>query len=372
MFLKNIKIKNFRNYESLNLNFLNGINIIYGNNAQGKTNLLESIYFLSFSKSHRSFIDNTLIKEKEQNAYISGVIEKNDSDYKLEIGFNNKDKKMKIDQVEIKKVSDYISLSNIIIFYPEDLNLIKGSPKDRRRFLNLEIGQIYPNYLDVVNDYSRLLKMRNEYLKKIKENMPVDRNYFDILTSYLIDRAADIYILRNKFVKRLNEFTGDIYKDILDLSDFHIKYVTGLNNIISLEQIKDELKAKFDSEKENEFRQAKTLFGPHLDDIEFYLGNKNLKFYGSQGQQRVAILALKLSELEVFTKYKDITPILLLDDVFSELDDIKKNNLLKYIDRDLQVFITTTELNSISPSLLERANKIKIENAQVINVEEVD
>jgi len=372
MFLKSIKVRNFRNYEYLDLNFSRGINIIYGNNAQGKTNLLESIYYLSFSKSHRSFIDNSLIKENEKNAYISGILDKNDSEYKLEIGFNNKEKRMKIDSVEIKKVSDYISISNIIIFYPEDLNLIKGSPKDRRRFLNLEISQIYSNYLDVVNDYNKLLKIRNEYLKKIKDMVPIDRNYFDILTKYLIDKATDIYVMRNKFIMRLNEFTSDIYLDILGIDDFKIKYVTGLDNLESSSVIRASLGQIAKDEYDNEVRQARTLFGPHRDDIEFFLGDKNLKSYGSQGQQRVAILSLKLSELEVFNKYKKITPILLLDDVFSELDDIKKNNLLKYINKGLQVFITTTELSSISNTLLESSNKIKIENAQVINVEEVE
>ncbi len=372
MFLKSIKIKNFRNYESLSLDFFPGINIIYGNNAQGKTNLLESIYFLSFSKSHRSFIDNSLINEKYNEAYISGSLCKDDTLYKLEIGIDDKKKKLKIDQNEIKKISDYISLSNIIIFYPEDLNLIKGSPKDRRHFLNSEISQIYGNYLDVVNDYNKLLKMRNDYLKKLQIGEVVDLNYFDILNKYFIGKATDIYIIRNKFINRLNEFNNKIYLDILGRDGFYIKYVSNLSNIDNSDSVREELENILEKERNNEIKYGKTLFGPHRDDIEFYLDNKNLKYYGSQGQQRVAILALKLAELEIFKKYKKIQPILLLDDVFSELDDIKKNNLLKYISNDLQVFITTTDLDSISPELLCQAKKIMIDNANVVKIEEVE
>ena len=367
MFLKSIKIRNFRNYEDLTLDFFKGVNIIYGNNAQGKTNLLESIYFLSFSKSHRSFIDNSLINEKYNEAYISGKLLKDDVEYKLEIGIDNKKKKLKIDQNEIKKISDYISLSNIIIFYPEDLNLIKGSPKERRHFLNSEISQIYSNYLDVIGDYNKLLKMRNDYLKKMQLGELVDFNYFDILSKYFIAKATDIYIMRNKFVNRLNEFNRSIYLDILGVDGFHIKYVTDLKEINNHDDVEKELMRISELQKSNEIKYGKTLFGPHRDDIEFYLLDKNLKQYGSQGQQRIAILSLKLAELEIFKKYKKIKPILLLDDVFSELDDIKKNNLLKYISSDLQVFITTTDLNNINKDLLKNAKKIKIENANVIN-----
>ena len=372
MFLKNIKIKNFRNYENLKLDFFNGINIIYGNNAQGKTNLLESIYFLSFSKSHRSFIDNCLINENYTDAYISGEFFNNGDEYKLEIGLDDKRKKLKVDQDEVKKISDYISLSNIIIFYPEDLNLVKGSPKERRHFLNSEISQINNNYLNVINDYNRLLKMRNDYLKKMQVGEIIDENYFAILNKYFIIKATDICIMRHKFIKRLNEFCKDIYLDILGIDNFNIKYVSNIKNMDNYDLIKQEFENILENEKNNEIKYGKTLFGPHRDDVEFYLEQQNLKQYGSQGQQRVAVLALKLAELEIFKKYKNIKPILLLDDVFSELDDKKKNNLLKYISNDLQVFITTTDLSNINKELLKNAKKIKIENASVINVEEVE
>ncbi len=371
MFFRSIKIRNFRNYKILDLDLSMGINIIYGNNAQGKTNLLESIYFLAFSKSHRSFIDHSLINDSAKDAYICGNLMK-DEDYKMEIGINDQNKKLKINNSEIKKISEYISLANIIIFYPEDLNLIKGSPKERRRFLNTEISQIYSNYLDIVNDYNKLLKIRNEYLKKMQQGEKIDDNYFDILNNYFISKATDIYILRYKFINRINEFIKDIYKDIINIDNFYIKYKSSIDIENQSSNILKKLEEALIKERDNEIKYGSTLIGPHRDDFVFQLDNQDLRNYGSQGQQRVAVLALKLAEIKVFQKYKNIDPIILLDDVFSELDDIKKNNLLKYIDKKLQVIITTTDLNNIDKKLLKKAKKIKIENANIVNVEEVE
>ena len=183
MYLKNIQINNFRNYDNLSLNFEKGLNIIYGNNGQGKTNLLESIYVLGMTKSHRSYIDNTLIKENKNFFKVCGNLYVNKIKSKMEIKYDSKNKYLKIDNNELKKVSDYISNMNIIIFYPDDLSLVKGSPYDRRRFLNSEISQLSSEYLNVLNDYNKLLKMRNDYLK----NQYIDDNYMNILTDYLIE-----------------------------------------------------------------------------------------------------------------------------------------------------------------------------------------
>src|SRR5574344_1244826 len=180
-----MKIKNFRNYQELDIKFDKNINIIYGDNAQGKTNLLEAIYFLALTKSHRLNIDNSLIKQDSDTAYLLGLIENNNITNKYEIGFNSTTKKLKINNEQIKKVSNYISKINIIIFYPEDLNIIKGSPRERRRFLNLELSQIYSNYIDILNNYNKLLKMRNNILKQGIR----DQHYFDVLTEYLVNRA---------------------------------------------------------------------------------------------------------------------------------------------------------------------------------------
>ena len=364
---------NFRNYKSLDIMLSDRINIIYGNNAQGKTNILESIYVLGITKSHRSFIDDDLIMNGESQSKILGNIEKNGLDSLFEINLNNKKKKYKIDNDEVKKTSDYISNMNIIIFYPEDLEIIKGSPGIRRKYLNLELSQLYNNYYRVLSDYNKLLKIRNDYLKKMQKNINVDENYFAIITEYLIDKAVFIYRARNKFINKINSYATNIFWEIMHLKDFSLKYKTNFDFEDYTEaEIKEQLKSKFESEKSAEIRFGNTLYGPHRDDFEFYLGESNLKFYGSQGQQRLAVISIKLAEIEIFKNYSKTSPILLLDDVFSELDYEKKNNLLKYINDDIQTIITTTDLENIDDSIIKSAKLFKIEDGKVVEeLEEV-
>ena len=372
MILKKIELHNFRNYESLMTRFYKGKNIIYGDNAQGKTNLLESIYVLGLTKSHRSFIDNNLIKNGCEFLMIKGTVSGGLFDKELQITIDNKSKGYKIDDNSIKKVSDYISNMNIIIFYPDDLETLKGSPQLRRKYLNMELSQLYNSYYVVLNDYNKLLKMRNEYLKKMNKGKDVDMNYFDIITSYLIEKAIIIYQMRYKFIEKINETCGQIYKDIMGIDDFHIEYVSNMK----IEDMKDpNLKDKlFDLYKKQlsyEQRVCITTIGPHKDDFNFMVGENNLKLYGSQGQQRIAVLTLKLSEIPIFKKYKETTPILLLDDVFSELSDDKKNNLIKYISKDIQTIITTTELNNLDSKLVKKAKLFKIEQGKLTKIKEV-
>ena len=372
MILKKIELHNFCNYESLMTRFYKGINIIYGDNAQGKTNLLESIYCLGLTKSHRSFIDNSLIKNGCESLMIKGVVSGGLFDKNLQITIDNKSKYFKIDDNSIKKVSDYISNMNIIIFYPDDLEIIKGSPQIRRKYLNMELSQLYNSYYIVLNDYHKLLKMRNEYLKKMNKGMKVDMNYFDIITSYLIDKGITIYQMRFKFIEKLNENCAQIYKDIMGIENFYIEYVSNMRiDDIKDQTIKDKLFERYQKLLPYEQKVCVTTIGPHKDDINFMINDKNLKLFGSQGQQRIAVLALKLAEIPIFKKYKETTPILLLDDVFSELSDDKKNNLIKYISKDIQTIITTTELNNLDAKLVKKAKLFKIEQGKLIKIKEV-
>ena len=351
MILKQLSVKNFRNYSDTNLSLSPGINIFYGNNAQGKTNLLESIYYLSFTKSHRSFIDNNLIKNGEKFLKITGIMKDNNIfDTKLEIFLNNEKKQIFIDDNLYKKVSEYISKLNIIIFYPEDLDIIKGSPNIRRRYINSEISQFDENYLVVLNNFRKVQKLRNDYLKKINSFYDYDNQYLSIINDYFIKQAILIYRLRYKFINKLNEIVPSIFFDLTKLNGFHIKYINNFN----IENFDSEVKIK------------SSMFGPHKDDIEFYLDNLNLKNYGSQGQQRLAILSIKLASVEILKQIKNDTPILLLDDVFSELDDEKKNHLLKYIDNNIQTIITTTDLKSIDNSIKKKSKLFEIENGNII------
>ncbi len=372
MILKKIELRNFRNYEKLSARFYKGINIIYGDNAQGKTNLLESIYVLGLTKSHRSFIDNHLIRNGCESLSITGIVTGNLLDKKQEITIDNHNKYFKIDDNSIKKVSDYISSMNIIIFYPDDLELLKGSPQLRRKYLNVELSQLYGSYYVVMNDYNKLLKIRNDYLKKLSKGKSIDQNYFDIVTSYLIDKAIVIYQMRTKYIEKINEHCSLIYQDIMNVENFHICYVPNVEiGDIKDPNLKDKLWKQFEDKLDYDIKLAMTTLGPHKDDMEFMIDTRNLKQYGSQGQQRIAVLALKLAEIPIFKKYKDTAPILLLDDVFSELSDDKKNNLMKYISKDIQTIITTTELNNLDEKLVKKSKLFKIENGKLIKVKEV-
>ena len=357
MFIKKIELDNFRNYNSVTVNLHDKINIFYGENASGKTNLLECIYVLGLTKSHRSFIDNNLIKEGSDFFRLKGLLKKSDMIYQLEVN-NQKKKKIYIDNKEIKKVSDYISLMNIIIFYPEDLEIIKGSPILRRNFIDLDLSQLYSNYINILNEYNKLVKMRNE---RLKNNLVVSDNYLDILTDYMVDRAINIYKMRLKFINKINEFCPKIYKELTGNDNFYLVYKPCLE-ILDKEEYLNIFKQNYNREVKN----GKTLFGPHLDDLEFYLDGVNLKLYGSQGQQRIAIIAVKLAEIEIFKNYKKENPILLLDDVFSELDIKKRNNLLKYIKNNIQTIITTTDLNSIDKKILSEAKIFEIKSGNII------
>ena len=224
MYLEKLLLQNFRNYSSLNIKLNPHVNIIYGNNAQGKTNLLESIYVLGLTKSHLLQLDNHLITTGKEFYKIKGIVKKNKIKTTYEVNCNLNKKILKINGQKIKKISDYINNSlNIIIFYPEDLEIIKGSPNIRRNFLNLELSQLSNNYLKILNEFNKLLKIRNEYLKKMGKNQSYDKTYFNIITNYFVDKSLIIYKMRKKFVEKLNENCGKIFFEITKLSDFHIE-----------------------------------------------------------------------------------------------------------------------------------------------------
>lgn len=372
MYIKKLKIHSFRNYKTLSVTLTKGINIIYGENAQGKTNLLESIYVLGLTKSHRSIIDNNLINNESDYLTIEGIVCNNKIDSKLNIYIDQKIKALKYNDVSIRKVSDYISKLNIIIFYPDDLELIKGSPIVRRKYINMELSQLYSNYYILVNEYNKILKLRNDYLKKINKRVSTDTNYIDILTSYLIDKVIPIMKLRSRFIEKVNENCSKIFKDIMGIDDFKIYYKPSLNIKFNEVELKQKLIKEYNDKLDYDVKMCSTTLGPHKDDFEFYLGDKNLKYYGSQGQQRISVLALKLSEIEIFKKYRETTPILLLDDIFSELDDDKKNNLLKYISRDIQTIITTTDLTNLDEKLIKKSKLFNIKNGNIIKIKEVN
>lgn len=367
MFLRQLSVSNFRNYDNISINLSPNVNIFCGNNAQGKTNLLEAIYFLGITKSHRCQNQEDLIKSDKDFSNVSGVLEIEDNTLELFIGFDKSKKNLKINNQSIKKVRDYLSNMNIIIFCPDDLEIIKGLPEVRRRFLNTEISQISTSYVKVLEEYNKLLKMRNDYLNDSSNFF--DDTYYDILTNYLIERAINVYKYRKNFIDKINKIVGNIYYQVAGYENFNIKYIPSIDVDYSSFDLKSEINNMYKEIRNEEKRLKKTLLGPHRDDFEFLLDDKNLKVYGSQGQQRIGVISLKLSEISIIKNIKNTTPIILLDDVFSELDDKKKNSLLQYIKNESQVIITTTDLNNMHSELLENAKIMKINNG---NLEEVN
>ena len=368
MIIRNIKLKNFRNYENLDFVLNNRLNIIIGNNAQGKTNILESIYFLSLTKSFFAVNDKVVIKKNCLYARIDGVITSNNGCNNLSILVNNYGKYLKIGNKEIKKSSDYLGYLKVILFSPDNIRLLKEGPSIRRRFLNIEISQLSKRYILILNQFNDLLKQRNEYLKNIRNSL-MDKDYMLILNQKFAELAYQIYNFRNDFIVEINKRIKDIYKSIINIDNIEIKYITDVklnDKEIMINEIKDRLDKNYDKE----ILYGNTLIGPQRDDFSILLNGNDISSYGSQGQMRIAILSVKLSEIDIiFNKFGEY-PVILLDDIFSELDVDKRNKLIKYLNCDKQVIITTTDIENINEELVNNAKLFKIDNGKVIETRE--
>lgn len=368
MIIRNIKLKNFRNYENLDFVLNNRLNIIIGNNAQGKTNILESIYFLSLTKSFFAVNDKVVIKKNCLYARIDGVITSNNGCNNLSILVNNYGKYLKIGNKEIKKSSDYLGYLKVILFSPDNIRLLKEGPSIRRRFLNIEISQLSKRYILILNQFNDLLKQRNEYLKNIRNSL-VDKDYMLILNQKFAELAYQIYNFRNDFIVEINKRIKDIYKSIINIDNIEIKYITDVklnDKEIMINEIIDRLDKNYDKE----ILYGNTLIGPQRDDFSILLNGNDISSYGSQGQMRIAILSVKLSEIDIiFNKFGEY-PVILLDDIFSELDVDKRNKLIKYLNCDRQVIITTTDIENINEELVNNAKLFKIDNGKVIETRE--
>lgn len=368
MIIKNIKLKNFRNYENLDFVLNNRLNIIIGNNAQGKTNILESIYFLSLTKSFFAVNDKVVIKKNCLYARIDGIITSNNGCNNLSILVNSCGKYLKIGNKEIKKSSDYLGYLKVILFSPDNIRLLKEGPSIRRRFLNIEISQLSKRYILILNQFNDLLKQRNEYLKNIRNSL-VDKDYMLILNQKFAELAYQIYNFRNDFIVEINKRIKDIYKSIINIDNIEIKYITDVK-LNDKETMINEIIDRLDRNYDKEILYGSTLIGPQRDDFCILLNGNDISSYGSQGQMRIAILSVKLSEIDIiFNKFGEY-PVILLDDIFSELDVDKRNKLIKYLNCDKQVIITTTDIENINEELVNNAKLFKIDNGKVIETRE--
>lgn len=368
MYLEGIELKNYRNYETVKLSFSPSINVLIGENAQGKTNLVESIYFLAMSRSHRSPRDRELIRWDSDFAKVNGQLIKKSHSVPLEIVLSKRGKIAKMNHLEQRKLSDYIGQLNVILFAPEDLSLVKGSPSVRRRFIDMELGQMNKIYLHHLTQYQRVLKQRNQFLKKAKYDRKHDALYLDILTEQLATEGAEVLYHRYRFVKQLTKWAQEVQTEISNgKEELRISYKTtsSVSDKMSKEELLSQLQKDYEKAKEQEIDQGTTTLGPHRDDLVFYVNEKNVQTYGSQGQQRTTALSLKLAEIELMYEMTGEYPILLLDDVLSELDDSRQTHLLNAIQNKVQTFITTTSLDGVQMDLLQNPRIFKVENGEI-------
>lgn len=367
MWIKNIEIKKYRNYDSIKVDFNSHLNIIIGNNAQGKTNLLESIYVLALTKSFLSNSDKSLIMFNNSFSKINGIIESMKGSKAIEMLINDNGKRIKVNNKEIKKMSEYISTMNVVIFSSNDIMIFKDSPSSRRKYFNIQISQLDKCYLKYLNDYNIILKQRNEFLKIFNPKKESDNNYLDILNDKYVSLSILVSKYRHKYIKDINDYLGDIFYSIMGVKGLYIKYNSNIDYCDDYD--KNNLIDKINKNIDREIQYKMSLIGPNRDDFYFYLGDKNLFLFGSQGQIRSAILSLKLAEVKLFTKLVSDSPILLLDDIFSELDINKRNNVLRYLDENVQTIMTTTDLKNIDSVISEKANVYEIESGKIISRE---
>lgn len=334
MWIKKIKIKNFRNYEIEEINLEKNINIFYGQNAQGKTNIIESIFLCSLGKSFRTKKDKEMIKLNEQNALVEVEYEKSDRDGKIKIEIGNK-KNIYLNGIKIKKLSELLGNLNIVIFTPDDINILKGGPQNRRRFLDIMISQLRPNYMHILNLYIKTMEQRNNYLRQIKEEHK-DENLLEIWDEKLAEYAIKIYEYRKEFIEKIIKKLDIIHKNITNGEEqIELEYVTECDS-------KEKYLKLLKERRKLDIIKGFTTKGVHRDDFMIYINKKDIKIFGSQGQNRTAMLSLKLAELQVIYDEIGEYPILLLDDFMSELDKTRRKNFLENIE-GTQVIITGTE-----------------------------
>lgn len=366
MKIKQIKLINFRNLENVELNFINNINIIIGGNGAGKTNILEAVYLNSLTKSFRANNDIELIKFNKDFLTIKTTIKENSYNEKVLYNIDKISKKIYLNSNKITKLSEYIGKYPVVISTPEDVLMIKTSPSNRRDVLNISICQFNKEYFKTLNEYNKLLKLRNDYLKRILVNSNSDMKYFEIITTKLIEKAIYIYIERNKYINSINSYLGSIFEHICLNKNLILKYSPNVDiTEYDDENISKILQKKFKRDFNKEISLGMTISGPHRDDFNFYLDNKDMKFYSSEGQKKMAVISYKLAEMKLFQEQEDKKPIILLDDLFSELDIKNKNRLVKYIPEDLQVIITSNDLKGINKSIRDNAKIFKIKDSEV-------
>ncbi|TGE70330.1 DNA replication/repair protein RecF [Weissella confusa] len=369
MELLELKLNNFRNYQDLEVTFSPGVNVFLGPNAQGKTNLLEAIYVLALARSHRTTSDKELIGWEGKEAMVSGVVQRQYGKVPLSLAFTSKGKKARMNHLDQAKLGTYIGQLNVILFAPEDLALVKGAPTVRRNFIDREFSQMSPKYLYIANQYKVVLKQRNQYLKQLQSKQAKDVLYLEVLTEQLTNFASELIMRRQALIKELGKAAAPIHADITQGGEtLSIAYVSQLSEeeLVDEQTVKSAMMKRFERLQSREIMMGTTMLGPHRDDLRFDVNGHDVATFGSQGQQRTTALAVKLAEIDLMKQETGEYPILLLDDVLSELDTNRQTHLLTAIQNKVQTFITTPSLSDVARQLINEPKVFNVRAGQLV------
>ncbi|MCR5627076.1 MAG: DNA replication/repair protein RecF [Lachnospiraceae bacterium] len=358
MIIERLELDNYRNYEKLELDFSDKTNIFYGDNAQGKTNILEAVFICCTTKSHKRSKDSEIIRFGEKEAHIRLFLKKNNIDYKIDMHLRKSAGKfVAINSVPIRAAVELMGVANIVFFSPEDLNIIKNGPSERRRFVDMELCQLNKIYLEDISKYNKCLLQRNKLLKDISFGNTYLTDTLDVWDMQLFESGKNVIKYRDKFIKEMNEIIKVIHSSLSGGRE-ELELIYEPNTSI------EDFEKKLSSNRNKDIKMATTTTGPHRDDMNFVLNGVDLRKYGSQGQQRTAALSLKLSEIEIVKRMIRDDPILLLDDVLSELDENRQKYLLESIG-GIQTLITCTGIDDFIKSRIDIDKTYKVVNGRI-------
>lgn len=361
MFIKRLQMLNYRNYNVLDISLGPHVNVFMGDNAQGKTNILEGIYYCAFARSHRTSKDRELINWSSDNALLSVTVGRERLDKRIDISILKDGKKaIQINKIKIKKIGELFGNFNVVMFSPEDLKIIKDSPGVRRKFIDMELCQLNPKYYYNLVQYNKVLNERNSILR----NRNINKDILDIYDMQLVEFGYNIIIDRLEYIQKLNKYSAKIHSDITSGKEkIEFKYISTIKD---LENIKESFYSLLEKNRSRDCERGITSIGPHRDDFTVLINDIDTKSYGSQGQQRTAVLTIKFSSLKIIKELTGEHPVLLLDDVLSELDFSRKRYILSTIG-DIQTIITCTGIEDLYEYLDDKSKVFKVKDGEILN-----
>ena len=361
MFIKRLQMLNYRNYNVLDISLGPHVNVFMGDNAQGKTNILEGIYYCAFARSHRTSKDRELINWNSDNALLSVTVGRERLDKRIDISILKDGKKaIQINKIKIKKIGELFGNFNVVMFSPEDLKIIKDSPGVRRKFIDMELCQLNPKYYYNLVQYNKVLNERNSILR----NRNINKDILDVYDMQLVEFGYNIIIDRLEYIEKLNKYSAKIHSDITSGKErIEFKYISTIKD---LENIRENFYSLLEKNRVRDCERGITSVGPHRDDFNVLINDIDTKSYGSQGQQRTAVLTIKFSSLKIIKELTGEYPVLLLDDVLSELDFSRKRYILSTIG-DIQTIITCTGIEDLYEYLDDKSKVFKVKDGEILN-----